>query len=694
MRRNRRLFRLSASVALAALLGNAMLPLAPAARAEPPQPAQTPPDQNRGDPPERVGRVAELSGPVSYRTGGDTQWTAASLNYPVSSGYAFWTEPSATTGIEVSACRVVLAGGTEFDVTALDAAGLRAVAAQGETYLHLRDLAPNEVWSVQTPRGLVRLTGAGRYGIVAGTTTQPTLVTVLDGTADIEGPNLSLQVSANQTATITGTDSFLGSIGPAQRDGFLDARLAAERPPQRVAAAFPQQVAVMPGGAELAESGSWSAAPEYGQVWYPPVSPGWVPYRHGHWAYVAPWGWTWVDDAAWGFAPFHYGRWLQLDGRWAWTPGEAVVAGPPVYAPALVAFIGIGAGVALGAALAAGSIGWVPLGPHEVFQPWYHASDAYVRQVNVSHVTNVTTINNTNVTVNNFVNRGAATQVPTAAMTGSRPIQAVAQPVTPQQFAAARPVIGQQPLSPTAATAGVTPAVARQMNLSPTGLPNHPPAPGPVVQAGVSQPGFRPALVGQRAVGGETPAPREPGAGGSAGPAPHPGVVPLAEPGTRPAGLPPAQTAHVPGAEPGAAPGPRVEHPVAAAPVGSHPGAVAPGENHPVAAAPGENHPVAAAPGENHPAAPGPGATRPATLATAPNHPAAVAPLPNHPQAHAAPVVTRQPAAEAPRAAASRTAFAATAVHAAAPVHPAAHEAAPAPHGGPAQHHEKRPGER
>ena len=33
------------------------------------------------------------------------------------------------------------------------------------------------------------------------------------------------------------------------------------------------------------------------------------------------------------------------------------VAGPPVYAPALVTFIGIGAGVALGAALASGSIG-------------------------------------------------------------------------------------------------------------------------------------------------------------------------------------------------------------------------------------------------------------------------------------------------------------------------------------------------
>ena len=277
MRRNPRLFRLSANVALIALLSNSMLPLA--AVAQPAQPEPSLPDQNRGDPPARVGRVAGIEGQVSYRTSGDTEWSAASLNYPVSSGYAAWTQPSATANLEVSACRIVLAGTTEFQVTSLDTGGLQAVAAQGETYMHLRDLAPNEVWSVQTPRGLVRLTGGGRYGIVAGTTEQPTLITVVDGVADIEGPNLSLQVNANQTATVTGTDSFLGSIGPIQRDSFLNAQLAAEQPAPQLAAAIPRQVVAMPGGGDLIATGSWSEAPQYGQVWYPPVSPGWAPYR-------------------------------------------------------------------------------------------------------------------------------------------------------------------------------------------------------------------------------------------------------------------------------------------------------------------------------------------------------------------------------------------------------------------------------
>ena len=316
-----------------------------------------------------------------------------------------------------------MAGGTEFDVSTLDASGLQGVAAQGEVYLHLRNLAPNEVWSVQTPRGVVHLSGAGRYDVVVGTTDQPTLVTVVDGAAQIEGPGVSLQVAANQTATLTGTDSFQGSVGPEQATAFLTAIINAERPPAAQAVAAPAQVTAMCGGSDLTGTGSWSQAPNYGQVWYPPVAATWVPYREGHWAYVAPWGWTWVDNASWGFAPFHYGRWVQIEGRWAWTPGEIAVAGPPVYAPALVTFIGIGAGVALGAAIASGSIGWIPLG---LGRPIIHGITprTITSGRSMSRTSpNVTTINN--VTVNNYVNRGAATAIPAAAMVASRPVQSV-----------------------------------------------------------------------------------------------------------------------------------------------------------------------------------------------------------------------------------------------------------------------------
>ena len=152
-------------------------------------------------------------------------------------------------------------------------------------------------------------------------------------------------------------------------------------------------------------------------------------------------------------------------GAGRWVPG-APVAGPPVYAPALVTFFGIGAavGVGIGAALASGHVGWAPLGPREAYRPWYHASPTYMRNVNIRHVTNITTVNQ-NVTVNNFVNRRAATVVPTTAMTSSRPVGRFAQRIDPAQLAQARPLIGTQPVRPAATTVGVTPVVARQFNL-------------------------------------------------------------------------------------------------------------------------------------------------------------------------------------------------------------------------------------
>jgi hypothetical protein len=161
---------------------------------------------------------------------------------------------------------------------------------------------------------------------------------------------------------------------------------------------------------DLDDNGGWRPVPQYGMVWFPHTSVvAWAPYHYGHWSYVAPWGYTWIDDAAWGFAPFHYGRWITVDGTWGWIPcpPRPAVQTPqyvrPVYAPALVAWIGgphFGVGIGVG-------VGWFPLGPREVFVPSYPVSRNYVTKVNVSNTTvNTTVVNNyyTNIIVNKTVN--------------------------------------------------------------------------------------------------------------------------------------------------------------------------------------------------------------------------------------------------------------------------------------------------
>ena len=87
-------------------------------------------------------------------------------------------------------------------------------------FLAIPTLPPGDTYAIATPRGTVQITTAGRYDIAAGDTADPTTLTVVEGAAEMTGPALALQVAANQTATVSGTDNFQGSVGAAVRRRF------------------------------------------------------------------------------------------------------------------------------------------------------------------------------------------------------------------------------------------------------------------------------------------------------------------------------------------------------------------------------------------------------------------------------------------------------------------------------------------
>src|SRR5579864_8871855 len=396
------------------------------------------------DAPSRVGRLSYIEGTVSYHLGDQADWAPATVNYPVTTGESFWTEPGARAEIQVGPTEIRLDQTSELDVVRLDDTTIELQLDQGALNLHLWQMPQGGI-SVLTPRGRVVLTVLGSYDIDAG---QPNgdvpsdhvQVTVLEGAARFEGDQGAVEIGHSEAAIISGepmnVELVAATYGP-----FDDWALARER--REVAAQQPGYVApTVTGYQDLNEYGSWSHDPTYGGVWYPAAVPeGWAPYRHGHWAFVPPWGWTWIDDAPWGFAPFHYGRWVETGDRWGWVPGA--LAARPVYAPALVAFIGgDGWGVNLVAGSAVAAVGWVALAPNEIYHPYYRASQTYVRNVNVTNV-NSTVINN--ITINNnghdrvsgFRNQQAATVVPAAAFTRAAPVQRATVAVPQGQLAQA-----------------------------------------------------------------------------------------------------------------------------------------------------------------------------------------------------------------------------------------------------------------
>ena len=176
-------------------------------------------------------------------------------------------------------------------------------------------------------------------------------------------------------------------------------------------------------------------------------------------AWVDPWGWTWVDDAPWGFAPVDYGRWAYVGGVWGWIPGWPLAT--PIYAPALVAWVG-GAGFNFGVSFGGGAgVGWFPLGPRDVFIPSYQVSPAYVTRVNVTNTTvinnvQVTNVYNTytrtgnvsNITYTNQRVPGAFVAVPQNALASARPVQQAVVKVPENQLANMKPASAAPQVAP------------------------------------------------------------------------------------------------------------------------------------------------------------------------------------------------------------------------------------------------------
>ena len=358
-------------------------------------------------PPGRVGRVAALRGAVALRQGDAPRevaggWGAARRNDPLSSSSSLMTGPGAEVKLEIGPSRLWLGENSRLAIIRLDDRRFIGRLDAGALFLDLRDPDPGEAWYVLTTRATLRAERTGRFvieaGDAAGEVQHATRFSALDAPAEIVSGPRRFRLGVERSGVFVGAASpYRGAIGDLQVDDFtlaMGAHDPAEYASSPPVFALPPQVARMTGGENLLAVGTWRNTSAFGPLWFPPESGGYIPYTAGTWTYVAPWGWTWVDSTSWGFAPFHYGRWVPVDGGWAWAPTlpNAPLNAPPVYAPALVAFVGQNAGVGMGSGFGFalgtptlypfGSLAWTPLWPGEFYLPPYPVDRAYLRAIN------------------------------------------------------------------------------------------------------------------------------------------------------------------------------------------------------------------------------------------------------------------------------------------------------------------------
>jgi hypothetical protein len=359
------------------------------------------------DPPGRVARLGYIRGTVSVQPAGIGDWAEATVNRPLTGGDKVWTDKASRAELDTGSTVLRLNENTGFSFLDLGDETMQIELTTGTVNLHVRELDEHETIEVDTPNVAVSLLEPGDYRIEVNTAGDTSVVSTREGEAEITGNGQSFSVHPQQSGTFVGSAPLSADIRLMGVPDDFD-RWCMDRDGRGNNSRSSQYVSRdVIGSQDLDEYGEWSSEPDYGPVWVPThVEEGWAPYRNGHWVWVAPWGWTWVDQAPWGFAPFHYGRWVSGRRGWCWVPGPMVRR--PVYAPALVAWVG---GPNLSASIAVSGtpgVAWFPLGPREVYVPYYHSSPRYINRVNVTNTTvdNGRIVNVYNNSTVKYINQG------------------------------------------------------------------------------------------------------------------------------------------------------------------------------------------------------------------------------------------------------------------------------------------------
>ena len=405
------------------------------------------------DPPGRIARLNYTAGAVTTEPAGATDWSYAQINRPLTTGDQLWNDQNARSELHIGSTAVRLGQSTSLDLLNLDDNSAQLKVAQGTLSTRVRELPAGSSYEIDTPNLALGVDGPGDYRVDVAPDGSSTTVTVRSGSATAYGDSGQVPIAARQQIRFGGTtlQQLADNRAPGldSLDQWAFSRDAAED--RSVSAQYVSRD--IPGYQDLDANGTWRSSPQYGEVWVPRATPaGWAPYHDGHWVWQAPWGWTWVDDEPWGFAPYHYGRWAQVDDTWAWVPGPVEADAPPVYAPALVAFVGDdegaggvpdwGVNLAIGGIVAAG-VAWFPLGPGEPWHPHWgahdHWSPGYYNRVNRTTIVNDYHRNaNIHNTYLNYRAPGGVTAVPATAFVHGQPVGRFAQKVDPRQWRNAR----------------------------------------------------------------------------------------------------------------------------------------------------------------------------------------------------------------------------------------------------------------
>ena len=264
----------------------------------------------------RIARVAYLEGKVEARPASAVAWSEAILHLPVLEGTRLLADASSRVEVELDESSVFrLAPDSEAEL----ADYTRLSTGQRITHLALdrgaayfsgepgrRDAVVLSVPGVQAA-----LARGSRVRLEADSTFSR--ISVIEGEARIYSPHFEVTLREGTALRIganPGRFSVEREIAEADSDGWSRGR--------------DKLLPLLQGRPDLDAAGAWIDTAEFGAVWKPKTSEGWVPFRDGRWRWFDGVGYVWIPREPWGWLPYHSGRWLdQPSLGWIWVPGQS-----------------------------------------------------------------------------------------------------------------------------------------------------------------------------------------------------------------------------------------------------------------------------------------------------------------------------------------------------------------------------------
>jgi hypothetical protein len=227
---------------------------------------------------------------------GVSEWAAAALNRPLTTGDKVWSDRDSRAELDIGAA--VISGRTPARFLNLDDYTAQMQPSRN-LIVRVRELQPGQIYEVDTPNLAVLLQQPGEYRIEVNEAGDYTVVKVSEGAAQASGGGQTIAIGAQQAVSFSGTDTLAYQSATLGAPDDLDS-WSGEREQQLEDSTSREYVADdVAGTQDLDNNGTWMNTPEYGYVWAPTVVVvGWAPYRFGHWVWITPWGWSWVDDLA------------------------------------------------------------------------------------------------------------------------------------------------------------------------------------------------------------------------------------------------------------------------------------------------------------------------------------------------------------------------------------------------------------